>query len=869
MIPQALRDRIQWLVWRLESKPGAKKPAKMPYYVSGARRTGEQGSVSDRSQLTTFDFAMEAMSRGRYDGVGFAFLPDDGLIGIDLDNAYAKVTDPDGVVTRGDLRMGFGDIIASCQSFTEFSPSGFGLHIYAFGKTQTFKSNDIGVEVFCGAQFFTVTGDQLLGTPDQVNDLSPQALELLRGMVDQAKEQRQAAAAASGGVAVQRRTAAPRPAATPVSSLDNDFTKVNAAALGNFDAWVPALFPAAKRHAGGYRVPQKSLGRDLQEDLSIHVDGIVDYGVHDQGDPRQGKRTPIDLVMEWGGQQTPKDALHWLAGRLGIDVSRRESRSTSRAPSEGGAPPDGDVPIDGGEGPPDDDGRPIIRWVAGNLPAIVDEAEIALLARTVDQLYQRAGQLVRVVRRDVPSVRNYKRPPGVLGIVTVDKPYLVEEFTRCARWEKYDERMGKKYPWRKINAPEQVASTYLSRTGQWRVPHLWSTLSAPTLRPDGTVLQQRGYDPGMRAFYDPGGVEYPVIPDKPTRADAKACLDRLKKAISTFPFATEVDRSVALAMMLTGLVRRSLPSAPLGAITAPGPSSGKTLLADFIAIMCMGATAPAMKYADTDEEAAKIAMAVLLEGDPVVLIDNVERPLGGDWLCTMITSETYKGRILGLSQMGNLSTNCVWLATGNQIALIGDLTTRALLCRIDPKMERPAERVFTKDLREWAMEHRPALVAAGLMLMRAFVASGESPREYVHPWGRFEHWTDLVRAPLVWLGEQDPCASLSALEAEDLHRQEHLRVLHAWHQHLGEEVFTARELIDRLSGVMPEDKAYPLKELIRDLCEDRQGIMKPKRLSPWLRKYAGRRVEGLQLLKVDEKDHTAIWKVEKVNEVDG
>ena len=40
------------------------------------------------------------------------------------------------------------------------------------------------------------------------------------------------------------------------------------------------------------------LGRDLEEDLSISPSGVKDFGVHDLDDPRQGKRTPVDLVME-------------------------------------------------------------------------------------------------------------------------------------------------------------------------------------------------------------------------------------------------------------------------------------------------------------------------------------------------------------------------------------------------------------------------------------------------------------------------------------------------------------------------------------------------------------------------------------------
>jgi hypothetical protein len=80
--------------------------------------------------------------------------------------------------------------------------------------------------------------------------------------------------------------------------------KLNDAAMANLSAWVPELFPTAKPYkpkegAGGFRVTSADLGRDLEEDLSILPNGIKDWGVHDLGDPLEGRRTPIQLVLEW------------------------------------------------------------------------------------------------------------------------------------------------------------------------------------------------------------------------------------------------------------------------------------------------------------------------------------------------------------------------------------------------------------------------------------------------------------------------------------------------------------------------------------------------------------------------------------------
>jgi hypothetical protein len=106
---------------------------------------------------------------------------------------------------------------------------------------------------------------------------------------------------------------------------DSPFRDINSAALADLDAWVPALFPAARPANDGYRVSSDDLGRDLEEDLSITPQGIKDFGLHDLGDDSEGKRTPIDLVIEHGGEPDAVAAADWLALQLGIDFDLSDS----------------------------------------------------------------------------------------------------------------------------------------------------------------------------------------------------------------------------------------------------------------------------------------------------------------------------------------------------------------------------------------------------------------------------------------------------------------------------------------------------------------------------------------------------------------
>jgi hypothetical protein len=185
-VPVAMRAKPQWLAWRFEQKPGDKKPSKVPYYLSGKRRMGEQGSAEDRAALAGFDEVCTAAATGKFSGIGFAFLPGDGLIGIDIDGAINPET--------GEISERAAAIIAACNSYTEYSPSRKGVHIIVQGESETFKSNDIGLEVFCGRQFFTVTGSPYAGSPPDVAPIRASVLARLKATVDEAKNKGRASA---------------------------------------------------------------------------------------------------------------------------------------------------------------------------------------------------------------------------------------------------------------------------------------------------------------------------------------------------------------------------------------------------------------------------------------------------------------------------------------------------------------------------------------------------------------------------------------------------------------------------------------------------------------------------------------------------
>jgi hypothetical protein len=83
-----------------------------------------------------------------------------------------------------------------------------------------------------------------------------------------------------------------------------------------------------------------------------------------------------------------------------------------------------------------------------------------------------------------------------------------------------------------------------------------------------------------------------------------------------------------------------------------------------------------------------------LAGDTLINFDNCEQPLGGEQLCQSLTQTLLKLRILGKSEQPTVVCNAVFVATGNNLVVIGDMARRSIRCTLDPKMERPETREF-------------------------------------------------------------------------------------------------------------------------------------------------------------------------------
>lgn len=505
--------------------------------------------------------------------------------------------------------------------------------------------------------------------------------------------------------------------------------------------------------------------------------------------------------------------------------------------------------------------RPRILVRAGELRDTITQAEDALIAADhLPPVFQRGDQLVRTVEFDDPTQprRGVELPAHTPVLVRIQPVYLQSLFEESAEFCKLN-RNGE--PCR-TRCPADVVAGYQQSAGLWRVPILRGLVQAPTMRADGTVLQVPGYDPDSRLVYDPAGVDFPVIPDAPSLEDARRAIETMLEPVAHFAFVAPSDRTVWLAALLTPFVRAFLPAAPMFVFDAPVRGAGKGKLVNLISTVATGGWPATMTFVDDGDEQRKRIFALLMQGTPIINLDNLDRPLDGATLCTVLTEPTFEERILGESKTGRVPTTATWLATGNNVVIVGDLTRRVLLCRIDPAVERPEERRFPFEPIELAQRSRPQLVAAVLTLLRAHAVAGW-PQADLAPFGSFEAWSRVVRAALVWAGEEDPLLGRQPVLAADSEQDLFRVFISSWSELYGDKPMSVRAA---LAGAHERgcEAAEALRVTAEELTEETDSARQRRLMGLRIAKSAGRVVAGLRFVAGTMSAGTKRWRVQGV-----
>lgn len=475
--------------------------------------------------------------------------------------------------------------------------------------------------------------------------------------------------------------------------------------------------------------------------------------------------------------------------------------------------------------------RPGIETNCRQLPEITAEALEALSAANQPEptLFVRSGRLARI-RID---------EAGRAGIESVDADALRGMLARCADWYSTSDKRGQVA----VSPPQTVVSDILALPEYADFPPLECVTSAPTFADNGTLHREAGYSPASRCYYHPGStpLDFPAISETPTTQQVHAAVETLFGLIGDFPFASPADRANALAYTMLPFIRPMMHGpTPLHIFDAPTAGTGKTLLAQTLACLFdLGVTLTTAPR-DTDEWAKRI-VALLDLGRPHVLIDNVTS-LQSDDLFAALTSTTYQGRRLGMSQMLTLPVRCCWAATSNNLLATDELARRAVWVRLDARMERPEDRSEFRhpDINHYVREHRADLIAALLTLVQYWISAGR-PDWSGNPPGSFEQWGRIIGGILETAGIQGFLENrITMRERVDTGREAMAAFVLAWHEKYGEDA-------------VPSGELFPLGEiLLADKLGDGQDQSRKIRLGKLLHSQKGRVYHDLVVARAGE-----------------
>ncbi|MBA4389104.1 MAG: hypothetical protein C0404_14120 [Verrucomicrobia bacterium] len=427
--------------------------------------------------------------------------------------------------------------------------------------------------------------------------------------------------------------------------------------------------------------------------------------------------------------------------------------------------------------------RPVILINGRQLIEVIDDAWQAVLAKNdPPHLFTTAGRLSRLAcMGGVPSIE-YLEDAAAYGLLM-----------RQATWmQQRGGQIRDAYP------PKDAARDFLTNPHP-DLPELEAVVSTPVFDQDWRLITRPGYHREARLWLqlneDAATYDVPLRPSAEDLAAARALL--VDDLLVDFPFAADSDRAHAVAALLLTFVRRMIDGpTPIHLIEAPIPSSGKTLLADLIAIVALGEFAGNTTMSDDENETRKKITALLSVGTPIITFDNVRDGLRSAQIAAAITALMWKDRLLGQTKIVTFPNLALWIMTANNPILSLEIARRCVRIRINPPQEQPWKRTgFKHDpIRGWAMLNRPALVRAILIIIRSWIAAG-SPRG-TQTLGSFESWAGIIGGMVTHLGLPGFLGDADEFfAAADLESGEWRAFVQAWHERHGTSPVGVRELI--------------------------------------------------------------------------
>jgi hypothetical protein len=845
-VPRELRDRPQWVVWRIEHRDG--KPTKVLYCPGQARR---RASSTDPGTWDTLDGAIGSLRKhGDWlQGVGYVFSKDDPYTGIDFD----KCIGPDGNI----LGWAKDKVESLLPSYAEISPSGTGIKVFVRGELRALggkcdgtgsRRNGYGpdkagaIEIYDKGRFFTVTADVLTRCRGDILDRQEQVDAIYREVKKEGE-------------------------ARPAGGKTGGKSKFAAKATGG--------------------------GGPITTDALIDDDGQVERL---RTEPHEDRDAFVELfdrgdIGRFDGDHSDADfALAKIIGKaVGNDPARVERIFNRSALARRGKWKDRrdyrertirNALAELGQGPRATSAPTATRRVQIEIPkddrsAPFDATMNAL--RDVPGLYRRGDALVHTLPNESDTVHlsggaEMENAAGMLRLVPLTEPLLGVLLSRHVSYFRWKVDKQGEATAVAVEPPSWLLSSVLQARAYVGVPEIRSVAECPFVRPDGTIVDRVGFDPATGTLLA-STVEGLDVPSRPTREQIGEAVGKLYKVVAEFPFESSTDEAAWLAAALTAIQRPAI-RGPVPGFAMVGNTAGvgKGKLVDCCGMLATGRTIPTSPYPSDETEAAKVKLSLALDGVSLVHFDNV--PNGSEYGCgamdSAITTCVASGRILGQSRdSGAVPLRPGWFLTGNNCTPGADAARRWLRVGVDTKTEFPERQAFTLELPGYVAENRAELLSAALTILVAHAQAGRpgvpGPDGKPQVLGSFEDWNAVVRGAVFYAVNVDPVAAPAPRHMSEA-KQQLSALLLAWADLPGQECGLRVAEVLRLARQATADPALAdaLRQAIRT-PRGEGGLPTDRQLGNFIREHNRQPVGNLRFTqKGEDRKGFALWAVEKV-----
>ncbi len=452
--------------------------------------------------------------------------------------------------------------------------------------------------------------------------------------------------------------------------------------------------------------------------------------------------------------------------------------------------------------------------ITGN-PDAIRKLKTAVGAGAIPDLYVTGGQPVRIERvsgtlaldldGDAPLPVVATRVSGsLLANLLAAHTYTFQTKTRK------DESGRQEFYREEVTPARDVLNAVLAGAEWPYTPTLAGIIGTPVLRRDWTLLQEPGYDADSGLYLAPT-VSLPPVPERPSPAQvSKAREFVIGTLLGDFEWEDAASRANFVALLVTPFLRRPLKAlVPLAIISASTASSGKSLLTALVGLLVGQQTVP--WPADNDTELEKLITSTFTVESGAVIFDNLAEGemIASPILANLLTNPMWSSRILGKSGMGAWANDRLWMATGNNLRVGGDIASRSVYVRLKPKAPHPEARTgfAIPDLQGWIKnpDHRAELLWRLLVLVADWVAAGTPRDTSTPPMRQFTPWAHGVGGLLAHHGIAGFLTNLHVVRGMDEEDMKWATFLTRWRQQLGTGLVKVNDVL--LNGEIVRDHA--------------------------------------------------------------